>query len=284
MILVTGSSGFIGSNLTGRMKQLGMEFSCLQRQGSTENHYGCSVVTSDLSDLGKLRNDLNHIHFSKVVHLAGTPNATRKQSAIDVQITKNILWLCKERKAQRIVFSSSYLADGYYASAYGSGKGECEILIMNSGINYSILRISTVYGKGDRRNIASLISKIKKSNFVAMSSRLSTQPVLVDDVVEAIIRSLEMNKNGIFNIAGDEVLTMKSLIAGISKSAGRNPLMINVPLPLLYPAAFLAETVKLKPPITVEQISNMRKFRKIDNSMAKKDLGIRFTKMADGLR
>src|SRR3989344_1872966 len=63
------------------------------------------------------------------------------------KLNKNLVDSCKKNKIKRIIFVSSMASTKDYLDDYGRSKRAAEVLIKKSGLDYTILRPSFVYGK-----------------------------------------------------------------------------------------------------------------------------------------
>lgn len=278
MILITGATGFIGKNLVKKLKELHYGFCCLIRNKKQKDFFrDVNYVVTSLEDYEKLSRDLSKIKFSEVIHLASSIDSNKREAENDYKCALNLIKLCKERNASKIVFSSSYLADPAYESYYGSSKRKSEEAIKKSGVNYTILRMSQVYGQNGK-HLSKIISLAKKSNVIpVVDKRLKMQPLFVDDAVSAIIKSLKTGKKLIIDVAGDDFISMESFADAAAKALDKKIRKIEIPVFALH---LMAPFGMLKK----EQISNIKKFRRIDNSRAKNELKMKFTRLEEGIR
>lgn len=217
-ILVTGSSGFLGSTL---IKRLSGEVVLYDRNNN-------SSETLDNKELLKLK--LKGIDV--VYHLAGISNPKSGDLyKVNVDGTKNLLDAVKELKQNtKIIFSSTFgvyktpgkgdLIDENYSigprNDYGKSKLEAEKLILMNNQNI-VFRLSNIYGggmlSGKHSVIANFIDSIIKDVDLKVFEKDSTRDFLhVDDATDAFIKASTYNGGGIFNICSGVETSIIELI------------------------------------------------------------------------
>ena len=195
-ILVTGSSGFVGSKLVSRLIHDGVNVICLPRNQELK----CDDKIDILFHLG-----------------AFTPKTPKMANSIDDIYRSNIMATHSLLQSlpnipERIVFSSTLdvyaISDNDATtemskvdppSLYGSSKLFCEKLIttfaMQNNCKYSILRYGNIYGPGEAA-YAKLIPQTIRAILSNISPNIHGNPnalrdfVYIDDVIEATIRSV----------------------------------------------------------------------------------------------
>ena len=164
-ILITGSSGYIGSCLSNYLKYANNVFYLdikkpnIWNKKQIKNYFQC-----DLLDKKKLKKILLNIKPSTIIHLAAQSTVNQKikkknYELNNVQATKNLLFLMDELKIKKIIFSSTasvydksnlLIREDYKIqpiSNYGISKFSAEKLIQkNKKINHIILRFFNVAG------------------------------------------------------------------------------------------------------------------------------------------
>ena len=143
-----------------------------------------------------------------------------KEKAWEVNVVgvKNLSELCRENKTKLVQLSTDYIFDGQngpYSEEdtpnpegyYGITKLESEKVILESKIDFLIVRTNVLYGKslGETHNfVLWLIQKLKDEQKVKIVTDQYSNPTLADNLAEAIKEATEKNISGILNIAGGE--------------------------------------------------------------------------------
>lgn len=229
-ILITGSSGTIGTRLFEKLLERGYQVIGFDRVDNKWHSYLDELtIKGDLlrkEDLNKLPTD-----FDLIIHLAANARVYNLVLKPDLALenittTYNILNFSRKNKIKNFIFSSSREVYGnkeqiisrekdvdieLCESPYTASKIADEALVCGFSkcydINYIILRFSNVYGMYDRSNrfMPLVIQRIKKNQSIDIYGRNKILDfTYIDDCVEGIIKSIgkffEVKNNSI-NIA-----------------------------------------------------------------------------------
>ncbi len=232
--LVTGSAGFLGSNLVEKLKK-----------------YGHEVIGWDISEGKDVCNvNLNEVGLDAIFHLAcpvdpGNREAVALKTVLASSVgTYNMINLASGNHAKFLYVSSSEVYGSSdeavteetrgntsqidELSHYTESKRFGEMLTMlyhrYYGLDARIVRPFNVYGPGMRKDDSRVIPSFfrrKKENLplVVNDSGTSTRTFCyVDDFIEGLIRAMFYeNTNGeVFNIGSDVPMTMVELAKLIS--------------------------------------------------------------------
>lgn len=247
MILVTGTTGFIGSSLLDAL---------ILRYGSDN----ILALTSQPTD--KCNFLLHHDYtFDKnyffdngfenievIVHAGAFIPKSSLQANDIAQSNSNInntykLITSVLPKLKKIIFLSTIDIYGPYdiiteespvepVSLYGHSKLYCEKMILawckENNIENLILRIGHVYGPGEEKYqklIPNVIQNIIKNEPIKLygSGRDIRSFIYISDVIQAIVNSVELSTKGeIINIVGEEKISIYDLIHKIIKLSGKD--------------------------------------------------------------
>ncbi|MCX7641709.1 MAG: NAD(P)-dependent oxidoreductase [Elusimicrobiales bacterium] len=246
-IIVTGGSGFIGSNLIKILKINGYEVISLTRRKSFEKD-GVKYLNTDYHNLDILR---KNIQGDIIIHLAATLFARNKKEFIkeNVSTTKNIVKAAFENGIKKIIYISSLAAGGPSknpnkpkmeidqdspVSYYGLSKlmGEWEIKKFHKWV---ILRPPIVYGPKDD-GFSTIAKWVKKGIIISPSnpnSRFSF--IFAQDLVKCIIKSLSDDiVNETFYVCEKNTYSWYEFIEEMSKSMNlKKPKIIKMPKSLM---------------------------------------------------
>jgi nucleoside-diphosphate-sugar epimerase len=259
-ILVTGAAGFIGSRLCTRLLADGASVTgvdCLT------DYYPRWIKERNLAPLIKNRRfrylaaDLNDLPLRRtlrgvdaVCHLAAQAGVRaswgRSFSGYihhNIEATQRLLEAAKDRPLRRIVFASSSSVYGATRdlpmtessavrplSPYGVTKLAAEALCVLYARNYGLptiaLRFFTVYGPGQRPDMAFhkffLAVRNGRPLTVFGSGRQTRDFTYVDDIVAASVAALERGRNGeVYNVGGGHRETLNRLFPLLGRITGR---------------------------------------------------------------
>jgi NADH dehydrogenase len=226
MILITGSTGLVGQRLVACAPD--REMVCLVRPAPLARQFapGVSVhvVSADVDDLPALRMAMHGV--TSIVHLAAisTPDHKRSLETVNVGGTRNVIEAAQEVGVRRLIYVSPIGADPHSAYPYLRTKGQAEDEIRSSGLDYTILRSSAVYGEGDHWTtvMAMGLHALPFVYVIPGDGRGRLQPLHVDDFVECIMRSLSDRKTigKTMLVGGPQFLTFDDVVNEIMKATG----------------------------------------------------------------
>lgn len=174
-IFITGYKGFIGRNLTKKLKNwVGYTGDILNKKELIRQMKGCQTV----------------------VHLAGVFNGPDSNLIYTTNLvgTANVVQAMHENGINKIIFTSSVGADGRFYNAYDDSKFIAEKIVFDKSLDTTILRLSNLYGKDQKDKLITFLLKGFKDGVVQVTGDgLQTRDlVYIDDVVDAIIKSLKV--------------------------------------------------------------------------------------------
>jgi uncharacterized protein YbjT (DUF2867 family) len=147
-IALTGGTGFVGTRLISLALEAGHQVRALTRRPQAERA-GITWVQGDLGNTAALA-ELSE-GADAVIHVAGVVNAPDKAgfAAGNIDGTRNMLEAAKAKGVCRFVHVSSLAAREPGLSAYGWSKAEGDKLVMESGLDWAMVRPPAIYGPGD---------------------------------------------------------------------------------------------------------------------------------------
>lgn len=248
--VVTGSSGFIASNL---IRELSLrDISCLALSRQNNSSFPSSAVKTlsvDYSDLSLLRKLFSGCEY--IVHLAGlahqhrvtTPNIDSHFKAANVDVLSNVALAASDVGVKKLVLISSIGVLGEYTttepfsdftypkpvSPYAISKLHAEIALKTiserTSIPYLILRPPLVYGENCPGNLARLIKLTRIAPFIPLGSLHSRRSFisvrhLVDMIIKSALSDSIFNDHYVLSDSVDLSLpdVLLSLLRGLGKS------------------------------------------------------------------
>lgn len=161
-----------------------------------------------------------------------------------------------------------------------------EAKIRVSGITYTILRPSMIYGSLRDKNMNRLIRFLARAPVFPLfgAGRSLMQPVFVDDLAAGIVRAIgdARTENQEYNLAGPQGISYRDIVGIILSELGRRVTLLNVGLPL---AAGVARWGQHVPgfPVTQEQVLRLLEDKVFDIGKARAELDYRPRSFAKGI-
>ena len=260
MILVTGGTGFVGSHLIRRMRQEGIPVRAIVRDPGTARtlkDLGVDVVKGDIADTDSLEKAT--VGVERIIHLVGiiqeVPGATFQ--SVHVDGTRNLLEAASKSNVRHFFYQSALGTRPNAKSEYHKTKWAAEELVRGSGIAYTILRPSLIYGPGDQFTIR-LSQMIRFSPVLPIigSGRSKVQPIFIDDVTACIVKTVtgDCCLNEIYEIGGPDQLTYEEVTVAIADAMGVKRPTLHLPLFFMRSMAAVLKAALPKPPVTTDQL------------------------------
>lgn len=245
-VLITGGAGYLGSQLVDRLAadRGGLETLVsldLRPVSESERLSGVVYETGDIRE--PVIADLLRRHaVDTVVHLAaivtpGQHDSREFLKSIDVGGTENVFAACLDAGVRRLIVTSSGAAYGYYADnpeplheddairgnpefAYSDHKRQVEEFLAQQReehpeLEQVIFRPGTILGSSVQNQITALFDRR-----VVLGIRGSDTPFVFvwdQDVVGCLIEAVRGARAGIYNLAGDGVMTLAEIAEAIGK-------------------------------------------------------------------
>ncbi len=241
MILITGATGFIGRHLTRRLAREGWPVRCMLRPGRGASRLAggvsVEVVTATVDDPPALRAAM--LGVDTVIHLVGTKVERGDQTfeAINYRGTVNVLEAAQEAGVRRFIHLSYLGADRSSAYPFLRSKGQADEAVRSSGMAYTILRPSIVYGPGDdfTTHLAMLIKVTPFVFPVLGDGRSRLQPIHVEDLARCIEATLRdpTTVGQVIPLGGPQHLTYEEALTTIMRVIGSRRVRLHVRRPLM---------------------------------------------------
>jgi NADH dehydrogenase len=261
MLLITGSTGYIGQYLVKQLIVQGVKPRCLVRDPKKAEHlFGVGtveLVQGDTTLPETLEAALTGVET--VIH-AAFMTADRKQSTgnhyaiTNVDGTTNLVRAAQAAGVKYFLEISGLGTKPDKPGSYMQGRYLAEQVVKDSGLAWTIIQPSILFGP-DAPFLKGLTGLIKTSPVVPLigGGSLKFQPISVDDVVRVILQVLKAPETycyKTYTIGGPEYLTFTEIIDLLLRSQHKKRLKLPAPLPLVAIGAAGMELVLPKPPLT----------------------------------
>jgi len=311
-ILVTGGTGFIGDHLVKNLVKSESNVICLARRTSDVSHLeklNTKIIYGNLLDKNSLK-VIDKEDIDIVFHLAAGGNvsdiserAYQLFRKLNVEGTQNLLAHCKGIK--RFVHFSSIAAMGVIINKtvdentscepvlpYEKSKYESEIVVSESGLPFTILRPSMVYGEGDRKSEILLLCRlIKKGVLPIIGNGNNLIPLTyVSNIVQGALLAIKTKKsiNETYILCDEKSYPLNQIANTIAKIEDVNFKKIYIPKTLgnTFALGFelSSKIFNITPLLTRRKIYSMTNSRIFSISKVKKNLGYKPIDLKSGLK
>ena len=309
-ILLTGSTGFIGSYVLKYLIYEGQSVNVLVRDKSkifNSNHPGLNIYEGNINDADAIIRATEGCDV--IIHLAALVQTTSKHPedfyTINYRGTENLLKAAKQCRVKRFIFTSSLSACTYVPmpvigedslvrpkkcfSDYAESKAMAEQLVKDysdKNLHYTIIYPASVFGIGpltDANEATKALSLYLKNRlpFLIDCGEQFSSWAFVEDIARGIVSAVSGNYVNQRYILGGENKTLKDVYDIADRISGKKHLRINLKSKMAEKLVWLIETsAKLSgshPLITQEWLKFLLQSQKLSSGKAVLELNYRIT-------
>src|SRR5512146_1232079 len=232
--VVTGALGYTGRYIAGALLERGARVRTLTAHPLQTNPFGerLEIAPMDFGSPESLSKSLEGATTLFNTYWIRFPyrGATFETA---VENTRILLRAARRAGVRRIVHISITGAAEDSPLPYFRGKGALEREIAQSGLSYSILRPTLIFGAEDIlvNNIAWLVRRLP---LFAIPGRgdYRVQPVFVADLAALAVNSADAADNRVVDAVGPEIYTFRDFVRTLARALGRATLIVPVPPPV----------------------------------------------------
>jgi len=264
-VLVGGATGFTGKRVLPLLKANGpiRVFARCNSDTSLAVSLGMEVAVGDYADVDSLTKALQGC--------SGFINC----GSLGFGHAQNLVDACRKANVQRALFLSTTAIFTNLAAPSKKIRIEAEKIIQTSGLDWTILRPTMIFGDVDDRNMIRLLKFLKRSPFVLIpgSGNSLQRPIYVEDLAHAIVAAFFNSKTirKSYNLSGAKPLSFNEVIESACESLHVKRIKIHLPVAPLRLVAKILEKLSKKPWIKEEQILRLLEDKAFDHDKAKAD-------------
>ncbi len=248
-VLVTGACGWIGREVCAYLQQKGnvVVGADLRETDGPWSRFQCLDVTKPL--------EFEASDIEAVIHCAGyahrpneTPEEQKRFYAVNRDGTRNVLNWCERTGVERFLYVGSIAsydwnaADGNAVTEehpmdlkthYARSKHEGERLVVNSPLDWRVVRLATVFGEGDKANFSRMAQAMKRRLFPILGKGGARKSVLpVSLAAELIVGFAQMDDppHRLINLSLPNAPALREITDAYHEVCGL-PKCISIPLP-----------------------------------------------------
>lgn len=239
-IVITGSNGLLGQTLVNLLLMEPQKYNVfgLSRGENRSERNDFDYRSIDITNKAQLSKCLYEIRPDVIVNTAAMTQVDlcedhkEECDLLNIDAVQYLVGISKDLGAYLVHLSTDFIFDGIQGnyketdtpnpiSYYGLSKLKAEEVLLNSSIDFSILRTILVYGKVNnlgRNNIVlwvvDMLSQGKEINIVDDQFRM---PTYVEDLAMACKISIDKRAKGIFHISSSRLLSVFEIARTIAE-------------------------------------------------------------------
>jgi uncharacterized protein YbjT (DUF2867 family) len=265
-ILLTGATGLLGGGLLTLLLAEGHEVRCLVRPDSPNvsrlDGQRVEIFRGDAGDQADLYGALGgteaFLHVAGIEHSPAVVGAARRSGV------------------ERLVVVGSTSAHSAYAFHSGP-KLEMEKVVRSSGLPWTIVRPTMIYGSERDRNIHRLLRFLDRFPIFPMFGPGTNlwHPVYYEDCAKAILETLNhpVTANQSYDLPGANPLTYLDLVRTAAAALGRSSHILHIPIEPVRRVLVAAERLRVPLPVDSGQVTRLREDKAYPYGDARRDLG-----------
>lgn len=303
-VLLTGASGFVGSEILKQLVSAGHQVRVISRSADTKFAYDSSKVEvfhGNIIHAPAIAGAMDGM--DAVIHVVGVITEVGENTFDRVHRvgTQNVVNEAKKAKVKRIVHMSALGTRENAVSRYHQSKWAGEEIVRASGLDWTIFRPSIIYGPGDE--FVNLFAKMMRFPLNALQlftvplidgGKNLLQPIPVEDVARCFVGALEKQESvkKVYELCGPVPLSMKEILESIAHALGKETItvcptgvlkglflqprvvLVYIPLWMAKIMARKMETFLSKPPLNSDQLIMLQEDNVGNPAEAVKDFGI----------
>lgn len=269
-VAITGSSGFIGSELVKYLLNRDYKIILMQRKNPAQLSNNTEYVHFDLSNPIFPENTTPDV----LIHCAVIAKSKKNPDAYiqNISSTLKIRDYCR-RNHIHFIFLSTMSAHENAISEYGKHKFELEKYLDEN--KDTILKAGLVIGQsgGLFNNIRKTIEHTRIIPLVNGGNQ-PLQTLDVNELCALIEKVLKEKIKGKFTVASSQIVSLKQFYEMIAKAQGKEVKYISLPYGAVYFALYAAELVGIELAAGIENLKGLKQLKSFDTTNDMKKIGI----------
>ena len=276
-IIIFGGAGYIGKNLIRRFAKDGYKIIVPYQKQTKEANLRLlgavgQIIPFHFTSLKneKLLTLLNNSDFCINLKTSWSSNKSELSRSILDFNSELIDQIKLSSSIKKFIFFSG-LGTETRSTFRNEIISKAEDLVIKNLQNAVVIRPSVILGNNDQF-LSNLLPIFKMSFFIPLFGDGSKkfQPVLIDDVVEFVSKTIEESNNDkqLFELAGPDIFTYKEFYNLIADAMNKKRVLVPTPMPIMKPVVGIGEKLPFFP-INSEQLSLFE----TDNTLSGKESG-----------
>lgn len=290
MIVITGATGFVGEEVVKQARAAGYPVRAIVRDPQSAqwlaDRYGVELFHGNVLYAPSIEGAMQGAKC--VIHLVGIIHEWKENTfeRTHTQATKHVVDEAKKSGAKRFVHMSALGTRENARSRYHQTKWAAEELVRKSGLAWTILRPSFIYGPKDK-SINLFAQLIRRLPFIPVlgSGNTKIQPISVENVAKAFVAATRNDETvgKTYDLCGPDAFTWNELYDKLQGILGTRKRQLHLPLPMARIQAALFEKILANPPFTRDQLLMLQEDNVGDPKPAERDFVLQPEKFEEGV-
>jgi nucleoside-diphosphate-sugar epimerase len=282
-IIITGASGFLGSNLVKHFSKAGWQVRALVRDAKKySSSKNIEYINWDLKDQkvsdSIFKNADYLVHTAYIKYNRQNPDAM----AVNVAAARKLIALSRKYKLSKNVFISTMSAHAGAQSVYGKQKLKIEKLFNTK--SDVVIRSGLIIGDG---GIVKQMADFMKTKHVVPLVGGGNQPLQVigvNNLIEVIDHVLSSKVSGMYTVATSEVYSYKEFYKTLAKSLGVKVIFVPFPYFVLETSVDVISFLHIPLSVSKDNVLGLKMLVSVDNSKDIAKLGVKIDPLAKALK
>lgn len=235
-VVITGAFSYTGKYVTRLLLSRGHKIRTLTYHPERENPFGddVQVFRYSFDHPDQLAETLRGASTLINTYWVRFPRGT-STFEVAVQNTRTLINASKNAGVKRIVHVSIANPSLQSSLGYYKGKAQLEQAVLDSGVSYTILRPTVIFGLEDIliNNIAWFVRRFPAFGIPGDGS-YRIRPIYVEDMARLIADAVGQQASTVFDAVGPETFSFEELVRLIAAQVGRSVRIVHLPMPLAY--------------------------------------------------
>jgi NADH dehydrogenase len=279
LALVTGGTGTVGGVIVRRLLSAGYRVRAFARHaGQSTLPQGATAFSGDVQDMDALRAAMRGVQA--VVHAVGVLREGRGQTyeGVHVQGARNAVIAAQGAGVRRFILVGGVRADPASKDPLSRSKGLAEAEVRGSGLDWTVLRSSMVFGVqgGTLDRIRWSLRATPPLVLLPCGGRGLFQPLWVEDLASCVLACLAEGRGvgRVYDLGGPETWSYRDLVLLLKRRMGVRRILAPAPSWLLLAGASLPRLVGKAPLVTATELRQVCMDNRTDLSVLPREFGI----------
>lgn len=275
-VLVTGANGFVGSRSVPSLIDAGHRVVAFVRDAaagqevlarlSAEQRAAVEIRLGDVTQPESVPPALAGV--DAVVHLVAIPSdrsGGAELRLVNTEGTRAVVVAMQAAGVRRLIHMGAMGVEDDPELHYASSKAKAEVIVRDSGLDWTILKPSLQFGPGDGffNIIAGLVRMSPGVVPVPGDGRSRFQPIHVGDVARIVVASLAdpATIGRTYDLGGPRYWTYREITQEVLQAMGARRIIVPMPVPIISLVSRVSELIRLPFPVATDQLRQL----KLDN-------------------